>query len=162
MDHVDVDSVYSLAMEVEDQAAALYRGFARRFHDDEDASGFWRRMSEDEDRHYHALGVARGLVKALKILSLEVDIDLAPLRALLDDLQNGSKTTADVTSEEALRLAWRIETSEADRLRELLTSLPNPRFQAAVGQFAQQIDGGEGQHEERLRRFARKMEVELG
>jgi len=153
---VSIDTAFSTAMELEDAAAGLYRRFARLFADQPEVTAFWQHISDDEDRHYLALHYSQRLLKDSPVLDLELDVDLGRLQEIVKVVQRAATRAVDrdYSLREAIGVAWMVEMSEADRLLDLLTRLPDECLNLQSQGFRKMLVNGTDDHRARLRDFA--------
>ena len=111
----------------ERRALLLYRGFAQRFHEDENASGLWRALSDAEASHFTTLRLATDRVAMAGAGEAEARGLAAGLEALdrrLSGIEEAAARPGLVLTEAVeLALAW--EELEAARIRHLIAALPD-------------------------------------
>jgi hypothetical protein len=99
--------------EFEERAAAIYLTFARRFHDRNDLSGFWLRMSAEERQHGQFLrfcGCETLLVEGLPENSVVQEI-----AKLLSDLEERA-SPENLSLDETFLIAAELEDSEINEV----------------------------------------------
>ena len=127
---MNILTVLTKLAELEREAGRLYGRLATLFRDDPKASGFFRKLSEDEQRHYDLVKYQERIVRKSPADFGEVDADLAAINRTLASIAAFSRATPSVA--EAIRFSLDIETEIVESYAATVMKQSNQEFAEMV------------------------------
>ena len=118
-------------VQIEKQVGELYLLFAHAFHSNPELRAFWSSMALEEGGHAALLqalnnGALSGVIQVMPV-TIPVNVVESLAVRVAEYLQRAQQETLQISIDTALQMAWEIETSELDILRELVVSASKPR-----------------------------------
>lgn len=137
---MDCFRALKLVESIEQLMADLYESFSETFAADEDATGFFYRMSRDEISHRNLVQFQERLVKKNPRDSSEVNLDLDLFNATTEKVQYFMKKGDPPTLEEAVRISIDFENDVAEHLYRTVIAEANPAVQDLVKNLGRQSE----------------------
>ena len=117
---------------VERELSALYTKLSEQFAADADLSALFFRLAKDERSHQILVQYQQRMARANPETFGPVEIDLALVGELTNQIASFCRETPDATAAAALRAAIGFETHAAERLHRTVVSAASSGFSALV------------------------------
>lgn len=142
----------TLAADLEEKVALLYRAFAARFKNDAELESFFSRMAEEEDSHRNAFHM---LIRVMRGFTGEVEVEHrfeAMAKVMNDDLNRALKLLslgAPLAPSKALELAVKLETTFIESHGGIMMATTCPDLQKTLDM----LNRGSLAHRKRIQEF---------
>ena len=142
--------------EVELRMARLYRWMSESFADDEEAPGFFFKMSIQERSHANLLRYGRKLATNNPDEFADTDVDLQPVDDLLEEIDRFCNGSSMPSVEDALRFAVQLESHPLENIHRAVLVTANPDVANMINSLA----NADEEHIKVLESFASSRQVE--
>ncbi|MCL4808794.1 MAG: hypothetical protein KJ062_13560 [Thermoanaerobaculia bacterium] len=154
---MNVESVFRPLSSLERSIGGLYARWAAAFADDRAAAFLFVRMSNEEKGHASLVDYQRRVVQRNPDLSGNVDVDLGLVEEAIRETRLLRESAVAPRLEDALRIAYRIETSAAESHYRNAVKSAHPELERLLSCLGSE----DREHLERLRGFAGERGVSL-
>jgi rubrerythrin len=144
-------------IELETELGGLYGGWAEVFEADEEAAFLFFKLSCEEKGHANLVDYHRRVVQKARELDVEVEVDLAGLRATIAGIREVRGASTPPSIVEALAIALRLEFSAAEGHNRNALRVAN----AGMTRLLRSLGGEDEAHLTRLEEFAVKRGVAI-
>ncbi len=154
---MNVASVFRPLSDLERSMADLYAQWGGLFDEDREAAFLFVKMANEERGHAALVDYQRRVIQKNPQLSGEVEIDMGSIQGALAEVIELRESPSKPSLEEAIRLAYRLETSAAESHYRNALGEMNPELLRLLSCL-----GGEDRaHLDRLVKFATSRGISL-
>lgn len=153
-----VEAVFRPLSDLEKSLADLYAQFAAAFDDDNEAAFTFVKMANEEKGHASLVDYQRRVVQKNPKLTGDVSVELGVIEEAIAEVRALREAPAPPSLADAVRTAYRLETSAAESHYRNSLKQSNPELERLLSC----LGGEDRQHLERLVTFARNRGIDLG